>query len=105
MRDFWSRRKAAVEAEARAEQVARLAPLEEAEDEADCVGLGSTFGSSSPPHPERVPARARAVTAMRMRFMSVLPEPESPDALASGTSPDEMADSLPTSPYCDSGSR
>ena len=77
----------------------------EAEGEADCVGLGSTFGSSSPPHPERVPARARAVTAMRMSFMSVLPEPESPDALASGTSPDEMADSLPTSPYCESGSR
>jgi len=35
----------------------------------------------------------------------VLPEPESPDERALDTSLDEMADRLPTAPFCESSSR
>jgi len=35
----------------------------------------------------------------------VLPEPESPDERALDTSLDDMADRLPTAPFCESSSR
>jgi hypothetical protein len=62
------------------------------DDVAVVEGVASDSGWSSPPQPVRVPARARVVAAMRVRFMSVLPEPEAPDVRAFGTSLDDMAD-------------